>query len=95
MNTFVLNTETSSLSVDHLLKQVVPGGVEVRDAKGNVLALVLPPADHVAWTYAQAHLDIDQHKNEVQQALKRQGGVTTSQLMQNVDSKAANKNAPQ
>jgi len=33
MNTFILNAETSSLSINHLLKQAEAGGVEVRDVQ--------------------------------------------------------------
>jgi len=45
MNTFILNAETSSLTIDHLLKQAEAGGLEVRDAQGKVLAIVLSPDD--------------------------------------------------
>ena len=93
MNTFILNAETSSLSIDYLLKQAEAGGVEVRDAQGKVLAIVLSPADLEAWTYAEAHLDLDQHKNVVQQAIGRRGGVTTSQLLENAASAAAKHDA--
>lgn len=95
MNTFILNAETSSLSIHHLLKQVEAGGVEVQDAQGKVLAIVLTPADLDAWTYAEAHLDLDQHRNVVQQALVRRGGVTTSQLLENAASAAAKHDAVQ
>jgi hypothetical protein len=83
MNTFVLNDSTAHLSIAHLLKQVQGGAVEVRDAAGKVVALVLSPADHLAWSYAEANLDLDQHRNDVQQALSRRGGVTTEQLLAN------------
>jgi len=93
MNTFILNAETSSLSIDHLLKQAEAGGLEVRDAQGKVLAIVLSPDDQEAWTYAEAHLDLDQHQDETQQAVGRRGGVTTSQLLDNAASAAAKSDA--
>ncbi|MEX0613297.1 MAG: hypothetical protein WD738_02500 [Pirellulales bacterium] len=83
MNTLILNSETANLPIEHLLKQVNTGGVEVRDAQGNVLAFVLSPADHEAWTYAEANLDLNYHQDEVRQALERRGGVTTLQLSAN------------
>ncbi|NOY30161.1 MAG: hypothetical protein GXP28_08275 [Planctomycetes bacterium] len=49
MNTFILNAETSSLSIEHLLKQAKAGGVEVRDAQGEILAIVLSPDDQRAY----------------------------------------------
>jgi hypothetical protein len=82
MNTLVLNAQTASLSIEHLLKQVDSGGVEVRDTQGKVVAFVLSPADHEAWTYAEAHLDLSNHPNEVHEALGRRGGVTTAQLLE-------------
>lgn len=94
MNTLILNAETANLSITHLLKQVDSGGVEVRDAQGNVVALVLSPADHQAWTYAEANLDLNQHQDEVRQALGRRGGITTAQLLTNAAT-AATKNVQQ
>ncbi|MCI0334673.1 MAG: hypothetical protein L0228_15765 [Planctomycetes bacterium] len=82
MTTFILNAETAGLSIEHLLKQVGEGGVEVRDVQGNILAFVLSPKDHEAWTYAEAHLDLNQHMDQVRQALGRRGGITTSQLLE-------------
>jgi len=82
MNTFILNAETANLSIEHLLKRANEGGVEVRDAQGNVLAFVLSPNDHEAWTYAEANFDITQNFGEVQQAIGRRGGITTSQLLE-------------
>lgn len=93
MNTFILNAETSSLPIDHLLKQAEVGGVEVRDAQGNVLAIVLSPADHQAWIYAEAHLDLDQHKDEVQRAIERRDGVMTAQLLENAASETSEDDA--
>jgi len=83
MNTIVLNDSTAHLSISHLLLQVQSGAVEVRDAAGKVVALVLSPTDHQAWSYAEANLDLDQHREEVRQALSRRGGVTTEHLLKN------------
>jgi hypothetical protein len=88
MNTLILTAETANLSIAHLLKQMGGGGVEVRDAEGNVVAFVLPPADHEAWTYAEANLELNQHQDEVMRALGRRGGVTTAQLLANASTAA-------
>jgi hypothetical protein len=81
MTIFELNAETSGLSIEHLLKQVGEDGVQVRNAKGHIVALVFPPRDHEALTYAEAHLDLNEHLDQVRQALGRQGGVTTAELL--------------
>ena len=83
MNTLVLDSETAKLSLEHLLKQLGKGGVEVRDAQGKIVAVVLGPTDHEAWTYAEANLDLNQHLDQVRQALARRGGITTAQLLSN------------
>jgi hypothetical protein len=81
MNTFVLTAETADSSVETLLKQAAAGGVEVRDLEGNVLAYVLSPEDREAWTYAEANLELNEHRDEVHRALARRGVVTTKQLL--------------
>jgi hypothetical protein len=81
MNTLVLNTETAKLSIEYLLDQVSNGGVEVRDAQGNVLAFVLTPGDREAWTYAEANVDLNENQEQVRQALGRRGGLTTAELL--------------
>jgi hypothetical protein len=80
-NTLILNDETAQLPIGQLLKNV-EGGVEVLDGSGNILAIVLSPTDHSAWTYAEANLDLDRHRDQVQAALSRRGGITTAQLLQ-------------
>jgi hypothetical protein len=82
MNTLVLSPDTASLSIKHLLKRASHGGVELRDTEGNIVAFVLSPSDREAWIYAEANLDIDQHIDEVREALSRRGGVTTTQLLE-------------
>ena len=81
MNTLILNTETANLTIGHLLKQVNAGGVEVRDAQGNIMAFVLSPTDREAWTYVEANLDLNHNLDQVRRALGRRGGITTSQLL--------------
>ena len=88
MNTFILNTETATWSIDSLLKQVNQGGVEVRDTQGNLLAFVLSPTDRDAWTYAEANLDINQNLDQVRRALGRSGGSTTVELLTTAESAA-------
>ena len=82
MNTFVLNPQTAKSPVEDLLTQAASGSVEVLDPEGNVLAYVLLPVDREALIYAEAKLDLDQHREDVQQALNRRGGVTTTQLLE-------------
>jgi hypothetical protein len=94
MNTLVLNSQTANLSIEHLLKQASAGGVEVRDAQGNIMAFVLSPTDREAWTYAEANIDLDQNLDQVRRALARRGGVTTAELLANAR-KAAEKAARQ
>jgi hypothetical protein len=86
MNSLILNAETANLPIAVLLNQVGSGGVELRDPQGNVVAFVLSPADHQAWTYAEANRDLDGHREEIRQALERRGGVTTEQLLKNAAS---------
>jgi lysylphosphatidylglycerol synthetase-like protein (DUF2156 family) len=43
--------------------------------------------------YREANLDLDQHELEVRQAISRQNGVTTAQLLKNAES-AARRSAP-
>jgi len=91
MNTLILDAETANFSLQHLLQQVERGSFEVRNAQGNVVAFVLSPADHEAWTYVEANLDLNQHRDEVQQALRRRGGATTAQLLEKASLLAAQK----
>ncbi len=81
MNSIVLTPETANLSIAHLLSHVGNGGVELRNDKGEIVALVLSPADHDAWVYSEAQRDFDQHRNEIEQAMSRRGGVTTAELL--------------
>ncbi len=81
MNTFVLNAETSDWSIAHLLKQVGESGIEVRDDQGKVVAFVLSPRSHEALTYAEAHLDLDEHLEEIKKAVGRRSGITTAELL--------------
>jgi hypothetical protein len=81
MNTLILSAETANMSIDHLLQQMSNGGVEVRDMQGNLVAFVLSPTDQEALTYVEASIYLDQHKEQVRQALERRGGITTSQLL--------------
>jgi hypothetical protein len=88
MHTLIFNSDTANLSIEHLLKQVASGGVEVQDSQGRIVAFVLSPTDRQAWTYAEASLDLTHHPDEVARAIARSGGVTTSQLLQNAASVA-------
>lgn len=81
MNTFILNSETAGTSIEHLLKQAGQGGIEVQDSDGKLLAIVLSPADQESVTYVEAHLDANEHRQEIDQALARRGGVTTAELL--------------
>jgi hypothetical protein len=81
MNTLVLDSTTAKWSLEHLLTQIGSGGVEVRDASGNIVAVVLGPTDQEAVTYAEASICLNQHRDQVRQALTRRGGITTSELL--------------
>jgi len=90
MNTITLGPETESLSIGHLLKPVSEGGVELRDVDGNLVALVLSPTDQEALAYFEARMDLDQHKQQVEEALRRRDGSTTTQLLKNAARTAEN-----
>ena len=94
MNTFVLSPETANLSVQDLLKRAASDSVQVLDTEGNVVAYVLSPVDREALIYAEAKLDLDRHRDEVQQALSRRGGTTTRQLLDNAKATAQDENSP-
>jgi hypothetical protein len=81
VNSIVLTPETAQLSIAHLLSQVGDGGVELRNDKGELVAVVLSPTDREAWAYAEAQRDFDQHREEIEQAMSRRGGVTTAELL--------------
>jgi hypothetical protein len=83
MNTLILNAENAALSIEHLLKQVGNGGIELRDVQGKIVAFILSPNDQEALTYAEANFYLKQNEGQVQQALARRGGVTTPQLLAN------------
>ena len=94
MNTFVLSPQTANLPVQDLLTWAASGSVEVLDAEGNVVAYVLSPVDREALIYAEAKLDVDQHRDEVQIALNRRGGITTKQLLEKAKAAAQAQNSP-
>ena len=81
MHTFVLNSEIVG-PVEELVKHAGDGGVEVRDAGGNVVAYVLTPHDREAWMYAEANLEVSQYRDQLLAASRRSGGVTTKQLFE-------------
>ena len=81
MKTFVLSEQTANSPIDDLVRQASSGGVEIHDMHGNVVAYILSPSDREAWTYAEANLEVDQHLGEIQEALNRRGGITTSDLL--------------
>jgi hypothetical protein len=82
MGTLILNSETANLSVEALLKQVAKaGGLTLRDEQGNIVAVIWGAADQEALTYAEAHLDLDQHQDQVRRALGRRDGITTAELL--------------
>ena len=95
MKSLILNTETSNLTVQNLLKQIDSESVEVQDMQGNVVAFILSPADTQAWTYVEANFDLDRHEDKVRQTLKQRGGVTTAQLLDNAASAALENNVGQ
>jgi hypothetical protein len=81
MITLVLNADTSQMSIASLLQQAGGGGVELRDAQGNVVGLVLSLRDHEAWIYAEAFRDLADNSSQLHEAIGRRGGVTTEELL--------------
>ncbi|MEX2170156.1 MAG: hypothetical protein WD851_12665 [Pirellulales bacterium] len=92
MSTIILGTETANLPLGQLLQQVDTGGIEVRDQQGNVVAFVLSPVDHQAWVYSEAQRDLEEHPDELRQALGRRGGASTAQLLENTAAAAQQAN---
>jgi len=88
LQTFVLSAETASMPVEGLIKQAASGGVEVRDERGKLIAYVVSPEDREAMAYLDACQDFDKHREEIAAALQRRGGVTTKELLENVDKAA-------
>jgi hypothetical protein len=82
MHTFVLSPQTASLPVRDLLQHLANDSVEVRDPDGNIVAYVLSPVDREALIYAEAKLDLDRNRDELQQSITRRGGITTKQLLE-------------
>jgi len=81
MNTLVFNSETSNLSIDHLLRQAQSGGLKLQDTDGNIVAFLFSPTDQEALTYIEASLDFNRNLQELREALGRRGGVTTAELL--------------
>jgi hypothetical protein len=81
MNTIVLNSETAQWSVERLLNHVAEQGIEVQDSNGKVLAFVLSPGNRESLTYLEAHADLNENLATVREALQRQGGVTTAEML--------------
>jgi hypothetical protein len=81
MTSIILDSETGKLPLSQLIQQLGTGGVEVRDAQGKVVAMILAPADKKALTYAEAMVDLSQNRNQVRAAVGRRDGITTSELL--------------
>ena len=81
MQSFVLGDQTAAMSIEGLVQQAAVGGVEVRNQAGEVVAYVLPPNDRDAWLYAEARIDFEEHRAEIEAACARRGGVTTAELL--------------
>lgn len=81
MNTFVLTAETRDFPVHSLLEQAGSDGVEIRDHDGKVLGYLLAAGDPDASAYVRAGRELDQCREEIQEASQRRGGVTTTELL--------------
>ena len=81
MNTFIVNSETAGTSIQDLLSQISDGNITVLDSEGNTLAYVLSPGGREELIYAEAQRDLDVHRDEVQHALARREGITTTELL--------------
>src|SRR4051794_8805749 len=85
MQIFVLNEQTARTAVESLVKQAAGGGLEIRTAEGELVAYLLPPNNEEAWAYAEAGMDIDQHRDEIMAAMERRSGVTTPELLERAE----------
>jgi hypothetical protein len=81
MNSFVLGPDTSQLTVGQFIAQAAPGGLEVRNERGEILAFVLSPADVELLTYADAERDFALHRPLIEEALSRNGGSSTAEML--------------
>ena len=81
MATFILNQDSANSPVQDLLSQAANESVSVLDSQGNVIAYVVSPDVREALIYAEARLDLEQHRDEVQAALKRRTGIPTDELL--------------
>jgi hypothetical protein len=73
------------MSISSLLSEARKGGVEILNDDGKIVGYVLPPDDDEAWAYAEASMDIQQHRDEILTAMERRTGVTTRELLQNLE----------
>ena len=89
MNTVHLTAETSQMPLERVLQQAAGGGLEIRDAAGIVVALVLSPKEREERLYAEAFKDLDEHREEVERAIARRGGITTAELLKRAADAAA------
>ncbi|MDX1948581.1 MAG: hypothetical protein SFU86_24555 [Pirellulaceae bacterium] len=81
MQTLVLSDQTAAISLGGLIEKSAGEGLEVRDQNGKVVAYLLSPDNRGAWLYAQARLDFEEHRQEIELALTRKGGISTAELL--------------
>jgi hypothetical protein len=86
MQTFVLDEHAASVPAT-LFRDAASGGggVEVLDDQGKIVAFVLSPHDREAWTYAEARMEVINHRDEIRAAMQRRGGVTTKELLERAE----------
>jgi hypothetical protein len=84
MQTFVLAEHAASVPAT-LFRDAASGGIEGLDDQGKVVAFVLPPHDREAWTYAEARMEVLNHRDEIRAAMQRRGGVTTKELLEKAE----------
>ncbi|HZL88490.1 MAG TPA: hypothetical protein VFB96_08980 [Pirellulaceae bacterium] len=82
LSTVTLGSESAALPFGQVVEQAREGGIQVKDASGNVVAFVLPPNNLGAWTEAELVREIAEHRDEIRAAMQRGGGATTAQMLE-------------
>ncbi|MCC7473888.1 MAG: hypothetical protein IT425_00710 [Pirellulales bacterium] len=82
MKTVILDSRSANLSLAQFLEEIGDGGAQLLDSVGNVIVFVVPPSNDEAFVYAETERYLSKHKEDIQRALNRRGGITTAQLLE-------------
>lgn len=94
LGTVTLGTESAALPFGEVVERAREGGIQVKDASGQVVAFVLPPNNLAAWTEAEALREFEEHRDEIRAAMARRGGITTKELLKRAQEAAARTSQP-